>query len=120
MIRTIVSVSQFNGEKAKANKNGHWPLYLSSLTGAQLPPRGKILDGTIAMRNGMVAGKNYLVSVAVSGTSDAGPNYSVTNLGEITAVELAKMGAISFDQPSFMPQQPVVVAEQQVINAELL
>lgn len=111
MIKTIVSVSQFNGEKAKPNKNGMMPLYLTSLTAVPLPTRAKILDGTIAQRNGMVAGKNYFVTVALSGTSDAGPSYSVSNLGEITAIQLLQLGAVSFDQPQMMPQQQVTPTE---------
>ena len=111
MIKTIVSVSQFNGEKAKPNKNGMMPLYLTSLTPTQLPLRAKILDGTIAQRNGMVAGKNYFITLAVSGTSDAGPNYSVTNLGEITAVQLLQLGAVSFNSPQMMQEPQVTPTE---------
>lgn len=98
---SIVTPSIFNGKNAKADNNERMPVILSPVFGTM--PRERIINGTIAYNLGLEFGKSYLISATFvdnvnPATGDVRQQLQVTNLGEITAKELA------LDRKSFLDQ----------------
>lgn len=69
--------------------NGMKPVIMTPVYGT-IPNRAMTISGTIAQNEGIEVGKVYLINVRQTETNEYGFQYRHGNLGEITALDLAK------------------------------
>lgn len=69
--------------------NGMKPVIMTPVYGT-IPNRAMTISGTIAQNEGIEVGKVYLVNIRQTETNEYGFQYRHGNLGEITALDLAK------------------------------
>ena len=106
----FVEVSMYLGKDAAPDKHGEDPLYMSLMAGTM--PNRNILNGTIAKREGIVAGNRYLVHI-VEGKLDKeyGRQFGVTMLEEVvgTAGLFEAKVALGKAETLFIPKAGVAV-----------
>jgi hypothetical protein len=85
-IALVVATTFSNGN---LDKNGLEPMLLKCIAGKSV--NKSILSGTIAERSGFEPNKSYLVSIVEGETDEVyGRQFSFTNLGEMSGIELIK------------------------------
>ena len=93
MYTAIVKPSVFNGAKAKEDANGYMPIMLSPQFGTL--PYEHIINGTIAKNLGLTTDACYLITATLEDRVNPADGLirkqlQVTNLGVITAIDMAK------------------------------
>jgi hypothetical protein len=108
----VVTVATFNG--GTEDINGYMPVILNPIFGNM--PYNRILNGSIAQNVELETGKTYLVSVEMADSTNpktgkvtSQPN--VTNLGQISAMDLALSRKKFLDQMGAGKVESKVVAE---------
>jgi hypothetical protein len=84
----VVKLSVFNTRKdgsiVQPDKAGFMPLYMTVISGGELPENAKILNGTIAENQGMVVGKVYAITVnELESDPIHGEQFEVQNMMEL-------------------------------------
>ena len=87
----IVKANVFN--QGTPDKNGLQPLILVSLDGTQLPTNSKVVSGTIAHNEGIVAGESYAVNI-IREEDDVnyGEQYTVQVIKKLSFLDLLATG----------------------------
>jgi hypothetical protein len=93
MYTAIVKPSTYNGKGAKEDANGYMPILLAPQFGTL--PYEHIINGTIAKNLGLTTDACYLISATLEDRVNPADGLirkqlQVTNLGVISAIELAK------------------------------
>lgn len=115
----VVKVSIYQGENAEPDKNGEDPVYLSLLAGVM--PNRNIISGTIAKREGMLAGGMYLVHVTEGKVDkEYGRQFSISRLEDLEGVKDLYEGLKALGKPTmvFIPKAGVAVTEEEMNEEE--
>jgi hypothetical protein len=99
----FVNVSLF-GQGTKLDKNGLSSVYLTSIHGAPIPERARVMSGTLAERSGLQLHHSYLMKIDESGTNEYGTNYSYLVLNELSVQDI-----ISFARNNVSAPKPAAV-----------
>lgn len=107
MYFAIVTPAIFNG--GKEDTNGNQPVILSPIFGTM--PYTRIINGTISKNLGFEMGKTYLINCELvdntnPNTGEVNVQPRVTNLGEISAKELALSRRDFIDQMGLGKVEP--------------
>lgn len=85
----LVKTSTASATVYQVDKNGLLPTVFTPLAGG-IPTKSRFVSGTIAEREGMLPNKMYLVQVVEGKKDDLyGRQFTVSNLGEVSALEFA-------------------------------
>lgn len=80
----VASIKAFNGSTerpSEPDENGHMPIILDVVAGSC--PNKRVLAGTVAMRAGMVIGKNYLCKVEEIDETEYGRQFRYATVVEL-------------------------------------
>ena len=93
-MKSVVRVNNFTGKDGviSQDKNGKNPVYLTYISGSQLPEKARVLSGTIAENLGLEVGKSYIVNTEAGEVHpDYGQQYSHTVVAEMQASDLISL-----------------------------
>jgi len=113
----VAKASPFMKPGKATDKNGAQNLWLSPIAG-KIPNRALVLNGTIAQREQVFDGDVCLFQ-ATEGEVDPkhGRQFSVTNLGRVSALEMVKMMGELGDAVIIDTNQAEAVAEDVKVKA---
>lgn len=85
----VASIKAFNGSNerpAEADENGHMPIIIDVVAGSC--PNKRVLSGTVAMRAGMIIGKNYLCKAEEVDETDYGRQFRFSTVVQLGIKDL--------------------------------
>lgn len=78
------------GAESSVDKNGNYPIQLTVSAG-KAPARSLVISGSVAMSQGIEAGKTYVVQATLRDINDYGDNWNHLVLGTLTTLDLIKL-----------------------------
>jgi hypothetical protein len=95
----FVNVSLF-GQGTKLDKNGLSSVYLTSIHGAPIPERARVMSGTLAERAGLQLHHSYLMKIDESGSNEYGTNYTYLVLNELSVADIISFARTNVAAPA--------------------
>ena len=106
------------GVESSVDKNGNYPIQLTVSAG-KAPSRSLVISGSVAMSQGIEAGKTYVIQASLRDINDYGDNWNHLVLGTLDATALVDLPKFRQSYgPANVFNYSEVETKESVVNGE--